>query len=112
METMEKHIGKRLKAARLKLGLKAAEVGAACNLTRSRIYGFEASKFILPKQLPGFAKALRIPPDGRDRGARDHDRNGRRRGSRASPCSRRWQARSSLGPNPGQDRLPRRQGGG
>jgi hypothetical protein len=38
--------------ARLKLGLKAAEVGAACNLTRSRIYGFEASKFILPKQLP------------------------------------------------------------
>ena len=50
-----------LKAARLKLGLKAAEVGAACNLTRSRIYGFEASRFILPKQLPGLAKALRIP---------------------------------------------------
>ena len=49
-----------LKAARLKLGLKAAEVGAACNLTRSRIYGFEASKFILPKQPPGLAKALRI----------------------------------------------------
>ena len=58
---MVKHIGKMLKAARLKLGLKAAEVGAACNLTRSRIYGFEASNFILPKQLPGLAKALRIP---------------------------------------------------
>ena len=58
---MAKHIGKMLKAARLKLGLKAAEVGAACNLTRSRIYGFEASRFILPKQLPGLAKALRVP---------------------------------------------------
>jgi hypothetical protein len=33
---MAKHIGKMLKAARLKLGLKAAQVGAACNLTRSR----------------------------------------------------------------------------
>ena len=29
-----------------------------------------------------------------------------------SPCPQRWPARSSLGPNPGQDRLPRRQGGG
>ena len=27
-------------------------------------------------------------------------------------CTQRWPARSSLGPNPGQDRLPRRQGVG
>jgi transcriptional regulator with XRE-family HTH domain len=51
METTAKHIGKMLKAARLKRGLKADDVGAACNLTRSRIYGFEASKFIFRTSL-------------------------------------------------------------
>jgi hypothetical protein len=37
---------------------------------------------------------------------------GRRGGLRGSPCPQRWPARPSLGLNPGQDRLPRRQGGG
>src|ERR1019366_4288884 len=47
--------------------------------------------------------------DGRDRGTRNHDGTGRRAGLRGSPCPQRWPARPSLGPNPGQDRFPRRQ---
>src|ERR1035437_10051405 len=59
-----------------------------------------------------FGQLSSVLSDGRDRGARNHDGTGRRAGLRGSPCPQRWPARSSLGPKPGQDRLPRWQGGG
>jgi hypothetical protein len=58
-----KHIGKVLKGARLARRLTADEVGAAMSphLSRSRIYQFGKSRFVLPKNLRYLSKVLRIP---------------------------------------------------
>ena len=52
-----------------------------------------------------------VLPGCRHRGARRDDGTRRRGGLWATPCAQRGPARSSLGPNQGQDRLPRWQGG-
>jgi transcriptional regulator with XRE-family HTH domain len=70
-----KTIGQVIKEARIKLKLTADEVGEACNVSRSRIYQWEAGNFVFPKNLKLLAAALRLskkrletvngPPPGR-----------------------------------------------
>ncbi len=57
----KKHIGILIKRARLRKGLKAEDVAEACNVSRSRVYSWEQSKFVLPKNLKPLSQALKIP---------------------------------------------------
>lgn len=51
-------IGEVLKRAREKKGLSADEVAALCNVSRSRVYQWEGSDFILRKNFPALSAAL------------------------------------------------------
>lgn len=57
----KKHIGKVLKAARLKKNLSAEEVGRRCNVSRSRVYQWEKQRYVFPKNIPTLARALGVP---------------------------------------------------
>ena len=59
---IKKHIGKVLKAERLKLKLSAEDVGCLCNVSRSRVYQWESGRYVFPKNIPMLARALGIPP--------------------------------------------------
>lgn len=54
-------IGEIIKTARQRLNLKAEEVGAMCNVSRSRIYQWEAADYVFPKNLHTLSSALGIP---------------------------------------------------
>lgn len=54
-------IGVLLKCARMKLKLSADEVGSRCNVSRSRVYQWEAETYVFPKNLPTLSAALHIP---------------------------------------------------
>jgi transcriptional regulator with XRE-family HTH domain len=56
----QKHIGKVLKAARMRQHLTAEEVGHRCNVSRSRVYQWEAERYVFPKNLPMLALALHL----------------------------------------------------
>jgi transcriptional regulator with XRE-family HTH domain len=56
-----RHIGKILKAARLRKNLNAEEVARRCNVVRSRIYGWEKGNYVFEKNIPALSKALGIP---------------------------------------------------
>ncbi len=56
-----KHIGHLIRDARIRKGLKAEDVAEACNVSRSRVYSWERSKFVLPKNLRPLSQALKIP---------------------------------------------------
>lgn len=56
-----KPIGVVLKKARIKLGLKAEDVAARCNVSRSRVYQWEATRYVFPKNLPALSVVLHIP---------------------------------------------------
>jgi DNA-binding transcriptional regulator YiaG len=57
----QKHIGKVLKAARIRKNLRAEEVGKRCNVSRSRVYQWENQRSVFEKNIPSLAKALGIP---------------------------------------------------
>lgn len=54
-------IGEIIKGARVRLQLKAEEVAEGCNVSRSRVYQWEASDHILPKNLSPLSCVLGIP---------------------------------------------------
>lgn len=58
MPRSKKSIGEVIKKARTRKKLTADAVGEECNVSRSRVYQWEAAAFIMPKNLPGLAKAL------------------------------------------------------
>lgn len=55
-----KHIGRLIKQARKKKHLKAEDVAVRCNVSRSRVYQWELSKSVLPKNLKSLSEALDI----------------------------------------------------
>jgi transcriptional regulator with XRE-family HTH domain len=55
-----KTIGQVIKKARIKLKLTADEVGARCNVSRSRVYQWEAGNFVFPKNLKALSAALQV----------------------------------------------------
>jgi transcriptional regulator with XRE-family HTH domain len=56
-----RHIGKVLKAARIRKKLKAEDVGKRCNVSRSRVYQWEKDRYVSEKNIHVLAKALGIP---------------------------------------------------
>lgn len=56
----EKTIGIILKNARIKLNLSAEDVAGKCNVSRSRIYQWEAGERVFPKNLAALSAALNI----------------------------------------------------
>lgn len=54
-------IGEVLKATRLKLGMSADDVAALCNVSRSRVYMWEASSYVFPKNISTLSTVLGIP---------------------------------------------------
>lgn len=54
-------IGEVLKAARQRLGLKAEDVAEGCNVSRSRVYMWEAGDYVMPKNLHSLSCVLGIP---------------------------------------------------
>lgn len=57
----KKHIGKLIKEARKQKRLRADDVAVFCNVSRSRVYQWEAADSILPKNLKSLSVALRVP---------------------------------------------------
>jgi transcriptional regulator with XRE-family HTH domain len=57
----KKHIGHLIKQARVRIGLRAEDVAEACNVSRSRVYQWEASASLLKKNLKPLSDALNIP---------------------------------------------------
>lgn len=57
----KRHIGRLIKKARVKIGLRADDVAEACNVSRSRVYQWEASETLLKKNLKPLSDALNIP---------------------------------------------------
>lgn len=53
-------IGALLKCARMRLNLSADDVGALCNVSRSRVYQWEAGSYVFPKNLLPLSVALNI----------------------------------------------------
>jgi transcriptional regulator with XRE-family HTH domain len=53
-------IGEVLKRARQRKNLTADDVAALCNVSRSRVYLWEASDFVLPKNFAILSKVLGI----------------------------------------------------
>jgi transcriptional regulator with XRE-family HTH domain len=53
-------IGEAIKAMRKKRGLRARDVGEGCNVSRSRVYSWEQSDYIKPKNFKNLAAVLRI----------------------------------------------------
>jgi transcriptional regulator with XRE-family HTH domain len=58
MASSKKKIGEIIKRARTRKNLTADAVGEECNVSRSRVYQWEAASFIMPKNLPALARAL------------------------------------------------------
>lgn len=62
MTAMEKvAIGEAIKRARKRLHKTADEVATELNVSRSRVYQWEAQEYVFPKNLPGLSKVLKIP---------------------------------------------------
>lgn len=57
----KKRIGEVIKTARVRRGLKAEDVAKICNVSRSRVYLWEADSYVFPKNLPALSLALQIP---------------------------------------------------
>ena len=57
----KKTIGQIINAARIKKGLKAEEVGEACNVSRARVYMWEKKRHIIAKNLKHLSAVLGIP---------------------------------------------------
>lgn len=53
-------IGEAIKTARVKLNLSADQVGQLCNVSRSRVYQWEAQEYVFPKNLAALAAALHV----------------------------------------------------
>lgn len=53
-------IGEAIKRARKKLNMTADQVAAELNVSRSRVYQWEAQEYVFPKNLPGLSAALKI----------------------------------------------------
>jgi transcriptional regulator with XRE-family HTH domain len=62
-----RHIGKILKAARVKKNLRAEDVGKRCNVSRSRVYQWEKGRHVFEKNIPALAKVLGIPVETLER---------------------------------------------
>jgi len=58
MQASQPTIGEVIKQARLRKKLSADEVAELCNVSRSLIYTWESSDFILPKNFAVLRKAL------------------------------------------------------
>lgn len=56
-----KTIGEVIKEARMKLNLTADDVAKACNVSRSRLYQWEACSYITPKNFRALSAALHVP---------------------------------------------------
>ncbi len=61
MGSSKKHIGILIKSQRMALNMSADEVAEACNVSRSRVYQWEAAPYIFPKNLRSLSEALQIP---------------------------------------------------
>jgi transcriptional regulator with XRE-family HTH domain len=57
----KKHIGRLIKQARVRMRMRAEDVAEACNVSRSRVYQWEASESLLRKNLKPLSDALNIP---------------------------------------------------
>lgn len=57
----KKSISDVIKAARTRLKLSADDVAARCNVSRSRVYQWEAQGYVFPKNLPALSAALQVP---------------------------------------------------
>lgn len=57
----KRHIGRLIKKARVRMHLRAEDVAEACNVSRSRVYQWEASETLLKKNLKPLSDALNIP---------------------------------------------------
>jgi transcriptional regulator with XRE-family HTH domain len=57
----KKHIGHLIRDVRIRRGLKADDVAEFCNVSRSRVYSWEQSTSVLPKNLKSLSAALKIP---------------------------------------------------
>lgn len=68
----QKKIGVVLKKARVRLQLTADDVAESCNVSRSRVYMWEAGDYVMPKNFPVLSEVLHIPVK------RLRDANGRR----------------------------------
>lgn len=53
-------IGEAIKKARKRLKLTADQVAAEVNVSRSRVYQWEAQDYVFPKNLPRLSQALKI----------------------------------------------------
>lgn len=51
-------IGELIKRARLRKKLSAEAVAEACNVSRSRVYQWEAGDYVMPKNFAGLEQAL------------------------------------------------------
>lgn len=60
-KSTQKTIGALLRAARVREGLTADEVAARCNVSRSRVYQWEAGDYVFPKNLAPLSSALHVP---------------------------------------------------
>lgn len=54
-------IGELLKRAREHRKLSADDVARQCNVSRSRVYQWEAQNYVFPKNLPALSAVLHIP---------------------------------------------------
>lgn len=61
MASSKKHIGKLIKTKRVLLNMSADEVAERCNVSRSRVYQWEAAPYVFPKNLRALSAALQIP---------------------------------------------------
>lgn len=57
----KENIGELIKTKRLRLKLTADDVAALCNVSRARVYQWEAADYVLTKNLPALSEVLRIP---------------------------------------------------
>lgn len=56
----KKTIGEVIKRARIRLNLTAEEVAVECNVSRSRVYQWEAGEYVFPKNLPALSRVLQV----------------------------------------------------
>lgn len=68
-------IGVILKRARLRNKLSAEAVAASCNVSRSRVYQWEAGNYVFPKNLSTLSEVLHVPV-GRLKAANKHSPRG------------------------------------
>jgi transcriptional regulator with XRE-family HTH domain len=57
----KKHIGELIRTRRVRLKLRAEDVAEHCNVSRARVYQWEAADYVFGKNLPALAEVLQIP---------------------------------------------------